>query len=48
MTKPTRLQEQAYLATGIAMPLLMGRRKEVMGLTYNYQMPNLDRVWLNK
>ena len=44
----TRLQEQAYLATGIAMPLLMARRKEVMGLTYNYQMPNLDRVWLNK
>ena len=44
----TRLQEQAYLATGIAMPLLMARRKEVMGVTYNYQMPNLDRVWLNK
>ena len=44
----TRLQEQAYLATGIAMPLLMARRKEVMGISYNFQMPNLDRVWLNK
>jgi peptide/nickel transport system substrate-binding protein len=44
----TRLQEQAYLATGIAMPLLMARRKEVMGVSYNYQMPNLDRIWLNK
>jgi len=44
----TLIQEKAYLATGIAMPLLMARRKELMGLTYNQQMPNLDRVWLNK
>jgi hypothetical protein len=29
------------------MPLMMARRKEVMGVTYNQQMPNLDRVWLN-
>jgi len=44
----TLIQEKAYRATGIAMPLLMGRRKELMGVTYNQQMPNLDRAWLNK
>jgi peptide/nickel transport system substrate-binding protein len=44
----TIIQEKAYLATGISMPLMMARRKEVMGITYNHQMPNLDRVWLNK
>ncbi len=44
----TLIQEKAYLASGIGMPLLMGRRKELMGITYNQQMPNLDRAWLNK
>ncbi|MCC6177221.1 MAG: hypothetical protein IT305_18100 [Chloroflexi bacterium] len=40
-------QEKAYLGTGIAMPLLTASRKEVQGLTFNYQVPNLDRIWLN-
>jgi len=44
----TLIQEKAYLASGISMPLLMGRRKELMGITYNQIMPNLDRAWLNK
>jgi peptide/nickel transport system substrate-binding protein len=42
------IQEKAYLGTGIAMPLLTASRKEVQGLTFNYQVPNLERVWLNK
>ena len=42
------IQEKAYLGTGIAMPLLTAHRKEVQGLTFNFQVPNLDRIWLNK
>jgi ABC-type transport system substrate-binding protein len=42
------IQERAYLGTGIAMPLLTAHRKEVMGVSMNYQVPNLDRIWLNK
>ncbi|MFN8523674.1 MAG: ABC transporter substrate-binding protein [Chloroflexota bacterium] len=42
------IQERAYLGTGIAMPLLTSHRKEVMGVTMNYQVPNIDRIWLNK
>jgi peptide/nickel transport system substrate-binding protein len=42
------IQEKAYLGTGIAMPLLTASRKEVRGLTFNYQVPNLERAWLDK
>ena len=42
------IQEKAYLGTGIAMPLLTASRKELRGLTFNYQVPNLDRIWLDK
>ncbi len=42
------IQEKGYLGTGIAMPLLTASRKEVQGLTFNYQVPNIDRIWLNK
>jgi peptide/nickel transport system substrate-binding protein len=42
------IQEKAYLGTGIGLPLLTAYRKEVQGLTFNFQVPNLDRVWLNK
>jgi peptide/nickel transport system substrate-binding protein len=42
------IQEKAYLGTGIAMPLLTASRKEVQGMSFNYQVPNIDRIWLNK
>ncbi len=44
----TTVQEKAYLGTGIAMPLLTAHRKEVKGMTFNYQVPLIDRIWLDK
>jgi peptide/nickel transport system substrate-binding protein len=44
----TMIQTKAYLGTGIAMPLQTAYRKEVQGMSMNYQVPNLDRLWLNK
>jgi hypothetical protein len=42
------IQERAYLGTGIVMPLLMAYRKEVHGLTFNFQVPNVTTAWLAK
>jgi len=42
------IQERAYLGSGIAVPLLTAYRKEVQGMTFNYQVPNLERIWLDK
>ncbi|HEY8475394.1 MAG TPA: ABC transporter substrate-binding protein, partial [Chloroflexota bacterium] len=41
-------QERAYLFTGIAMPLLTAYRKEVQGLTFNFQTPRMEYVWLKQ
>ena len=40
------IQERAYLGTGITMPLLTAYRKEVQGLTFNFQVPELRAAWL--
>jgi ABC-type transport system substrate-binding protein len=42
------IQERAYLGTGIVMPLLMAYRKEVQGLTFNFQVPHVTTTWLTK
>ena len=42
------IQERAYLGTGIVMPLLMAYRKEVHGLKFNFQVPNVTTAWLAK
>ena len=42
------VQERAYLGTGIVMPLLMAYRKEVQGLRFNFQVPNVTTTWLAK
>jgi peptide/nickel transport system substrate-binding protein len=42
------VQERAYLGTGIVMPLLMAYRKEVQGLTFNFQVPHATSTWLAK
>ena len=42
------VQERAYLGTGIVMPLLMAYRKEVQGLRFNFQVPNVTTAWLAK
>jgi hypothetical protein len=42
------VQERAYLGTGIVMPLLMAYRKEVRGLRFNFQVPNVTTAWLAK
>ncbi len=42
------IQERAYLGTGIVMPLLMAYRKEVQGLTFNFQVPHVTTTWLAK
>ena len=40
------IQEKAYLFTGIAMPLMTSYRKEVQGLTFDFQSPTFHRAWL--
>jgi len=42
------VQERAYIGTGIVMPLLMAYRKEVQGLRFNFQVPNVTTAWLAK
>jgi peptide/nickel transport system substrate-binding protein len=42
------VQERAYLGTGIVMPLLMAYRKEVQGLKFNFQVPDVRSTWLAK
>ena len=41
-----RIQEQAYLATGILVPLVDAYRKEVQGLRFDFQAPDMRAVWL--
>lgn len=40
------LQERAYLATGILVPLVDAYRKEVQGLRFDFQVPDFRTVWL--
>ncbi|MHB1007542.1 MAG: ABC transporter substrate-binding protein [Chloroflexota bacterium] len=44
----TRVQEQAYLFTGIGVPLLTAYRKEVQNLDFDFQSPVCRGAWLNK
>ena len=44
----TRIQERAYLGTGIAMPLITAYRKELQGMTVNFQVPDFRTAWLKK
>ncbi|MHB1007541.1 MAG: ABC transporter substrate-binding protein [Chloroflexota bacterium] len=44
----TIIQEKAYLGNGIAMPLITAYRKELQGVTMNFQVPHFDAAWLNK
>jgi peptide/nickel transport system substrate-binding protein len=43
-----RVQEQAYLYTGIGVPLLTTYRKEVQNLDFDFQTPVGRTAWLNK
>ncbi len=40
------VQERAYLGTAITMPLLTAYRKELQGMTFNFQVPNFKAAWL--
>jgi ABC-type transport system substrate-binding protein len=42
----TLIQERAYLANGIGIPLVTAYRKELQGVTMNYQVPHFDTAWL--
>ncbi len=44
----TRIQEQAYLYTGIVVPLLTAYRKEVKDLDFEFQSPAFRTAWLDK
>jgi peptide/nickel transport system substrate-binding protein len=40
------IQERAYLATGILVPLVDAYRREVQGLKFDFQVPDVRAVWL--
>ncbi len=40
------IQERAYLASGILVPLVDAYRKEVQGLRFDFQAPDFRAVWL--
>lgn len=40
------LQERAYAGTGFLAPVVNAYRKDLKGLTYNFQVPILSKVWL--
>jgi peptide/nickel transport system substrate-binding protein len=40
------LQERAYAGTGFLAPVVNAYRKDIQGLTFNFMVPNMTRVWL--